>query len=488
LGLTRFDGEPLMCVILLTGKKRNLMVETGIDTNAEIPIVGDVEIDGEYEFFKNNFGEGKIFPGGPKCVYKGKDVPCFVRFCDKGGMTGEILTEVFKTLDDLQLFDEDRKEGKIPFMLLDGHSSRFDLEFLRYINTYPHKWNVCIGVPYGTALWQVGDSSEQNGRFNINLSQIKATLLQSRIDQLQHAMQLIRTDIIPCVNRSYPTSFGNRETNRKALAVRGWNPLNRYLLLDPTVRATLNEEQLTNERNSGMFPSHIIQASQVSSEATNQHGCGNIPNVSEVKGLNFTDGIAHYVSSVIMTETDRQKARATAYKRREEGASTREKILAVTQKMTAGKLVSQCRSHHLGKHVLEQAEERETSRKTRVADKYKRDELLYIKSCKKADIAIQKNTHQSNDVSKWNRDHILDLIRPLKIVGDKAMPPNKPEIYQRYLQTKHRERRAVDPIVLREYEESLLVLDDFDVDENDDISVESDVKDNLTNETTGTCL
>ena len=33
LGLTRFDGHPLMCVILLSGKKRKLLVETGIDTD-----------------------------------------------------------------------------------------------------------------------------------------------------------------------------------------------------------------------------------------------------------------------------------------------------------------------------------------------------------------------------------------------------------------------------------------------------------------------
>jgi hypothetical protein len=89
-------------------------------------------------------------------------------------MTSEILKEVFQTLDDLELFKKDRKEGKIPFMLLDGHQSRFDLDFLRYINTYPNKWNACIGVPYGTALWQVGDSSEQNGQFNINLTEVKA--------------------------------------------------------------------------------------------------------------------------------------------------------------------------------------------------------------------------------------------------------------------------------------------------------------------------
>ena len=350
-GLTRFDGHPLMCVILLTGKRPNLMVETGIDTDTDMLIVGDIEEDGQYEFFKNNFGEGKLFPGGPKCIYKGKDVPCFVRFCDKGGMSGEILTKIFKTLDDLELFKKDREEGKIPFMLLDGHQSRFDLELLRYVNTYPHRWNVCIGVPYGTALWQVGDSSKQNGTFNINLTDVKCTMLQTRINQLQHAMQLVQTDIIPMVNLSYPGLFGNRRTNKKALAARGWNPYNHILLLDPTIRATIATEQLKEETKSCLFPSHTITSHTSTAAGTNQHDLFNKTSASEVKGLNFSNEMAHYVSSIIMTETDRQQVRATAYKCKDQGCSTREKILNINQKMTAGKLVSQCRSHHLGMHV-----------------------------------------------------------------------------------------------------------------------------------------
>ena len=184
----------------------------------------------------------------------------------------------------------------------------------------------------------------------------------------------------------------------------------------------------------------------------------------------------------------RQKARVTAYKRREDGSSTRDKILNVNQKMTAGKLVSECRSHHLGKHVLDQAEQRESLRKTQLATKVKNDEIIYIKSCIKAETAIRLNTHQSNDVSKWNKNHILDLIRPLKMEGDKAMPPNKPELYQRYLETRHRVRRPVDELLRKEYKASLLVMDDFDIADNDDVSVESDRKENLANEFTGTSL
>ena len=373
-------------------------------------------------------------------------------------------------------------------MLLDGHQSRFDLDFLRYINTYPHRWNVCIGVPYGTAFWQVGDSSEQNGCFNINMSQVKASMLQTRIDQLNHAMQLAQTDIIPMVNQTFHLSFGNRLTNKKAIAERGWNPFNRNLLLDPTVRATILKEQIDLEIESGLFPTKQSSSEQQNITSTNQINSNHESPPSEVKGLNFSEGIAHYVATAIMTETDRQAARATAFKRKEQGSTLRDRVLNISQKMTAGKLVSQCRTHHLGVHVLQQAEIRETERKSTLSDKFKRDEILYIKSCIKADIAVEFNTHQSEDVSKWNRDHIKDLIRPLKIVGDKAMPTNKPELYQRYLETRHRERRAADVAIQKDYEKSLLVMDDYDIDNDDEVSVQTDTKELSTNEIGGTSL
>ncbi len=69
-------------------------------------------------------------------------------------------------MDVLQHIDRclswDRTEAT-PFLLLDGHGSRFELPFLDYVNSEETKWNVCIGVPYDTNLWQVGDSAQQNG-------------------------------------------------------------------------------------------------------------------------------------------------------------------------------------------------------------------------------------------------------------------------------------------------------------------------------------
>jgi hypothetical protein len=58
---------------------------------------------------------------------------------------------MLKYIDDLEVFD--RSDGVNPFLLLDGHGSRFEIDFLEYINSPEHKWTVCVGVPYGTGIW-----------------------------------------------------------------------------------------------------------------------------------------------------------------------------------------------------------------------------------------------------------------------------------------------------------------------------------------------
>jgi hypothetical protein len=84
------------------------------------------------------------------------------------GITTTILTDILRSLDKLEIFPS--KDGMRPFLLLDGHSTGFDLEFLEYINNSEHRWSVYIGVPYGTSLWQVGDSVYQHGQFKVKLT------------------------------------------------------------------------------------------------------------------------------------------------------------------------------------------------------------------------------------------------------------------------------------------------------------------------------
>lgn len=59
--------------------------------------------------------------------------------------------------------------GPVPCLVIDGHDSRTDVKFMKYIQSKDHEWQVCVGVPYATALWQVGDSSQQNGVYKQEL-------------------------------------------------------------------------------------------------------------------------------------------------------------------------------------------------------------------------------------------------------------------------------------------------------------------------------
>ena len=65
--------------------------------------------------------------------------------------------------------------------MIDRHGSRFHLEFLEYINNPKHRWNVCLGVPYGTALWEIADSEQLKEMFKILLNEAKRQLFEERM-------------------------------------------------------------------------------------------------------------------------------------------------------------------------------------------------------------------------------------------------------------------------------------------------------------------
>jgi len=76
-------GEPVICIVIFSGIKRVSLLETGMDMNV-IP-VGDCN---QPDFFANNSGVGKLYPGGPTCIFKGKIVPCLCRFTPSGSVDG----------------------------------------------------------------------------------------------------------------------------------------------------------------------------------------------------------------------------------------------------------------------------------------------------------------------------------------------------------------------------------------------------------------
>jgi len=177
------SGLLVMCCIIFSGITENPLRELGLDLTADV--IGDHTDD---DFFHKKSGEGKAFPEGPSCNFRGKIVPCFCRWIPKGSITTVTLRYILATLDKLQVYD--RTEKKLPCVLIDGHGSRFGLPFLNYASNPLHEWCVVIGLPYTTALWQVGNSPEQNGSHNTTQHQQKrrGALLKRRRSILLHQL------------------------------------------------------------------------------------------------------------------------------------------------------------------------------------------------------------------------------------------------------------------------------------------------------------
>jgi hypothetical protein len=73
----------------------------------------------------------------------------------------------------------------------------------------------------------------------------------------QMGLELLPTDIIPIVNYAWCGSFDNVKNNIKAILLRGWNPLNKMLLLHPELRKTMTAKDLEEEEESGLLPNKI---------------------------------------------------------------------------------------------------------------------------------------------------------------------------------------------------------------------------------------
>ena len=160
-----------MCGIIFKGESLTPKERLGFDIFA--PVVEP------QDFIVANFGPAKRFPGPPKCVVRGVEVPAYVACSEKGSITSKILKGMLERLGNLKIFPRGPHKP-LPFLLVDGHGSRLELPFIKNINDSAHKWKVCLGLPYGTSFWQVGDLSEQNGSYKMETYRYKDMLLKKK--------------------------------------------------------------------------------------------------------------------------------------------------------------------------------------------------------------------------------------------------------------------------------------------------------------------
>ncbi len=224
-------GEPVLCAIIFKSEQHI----------SEIPVSWKTGIDLTVDDADNI---KKVAAGGPTCNYLGKEIPCFHGTSPKASITSELLADMLKFLDTLGVYDRSIAR---PFLLLDGHHSRMMLPFLKYVNNPGHKWYTCFGVPYATHIWQVADASSLNGAYKVELAKAKCKYIKKR-----ETPKFEPTDIVPLVNMAFPKSFGNRKNAIKAIADRGWNPLN-FNILTTLPAAAKNVVDLTADRGSDII-------------------------------------------------------------------------------------------------------------------------------------------------------------------------------------------------------------------------------------------
>ena len=369
------------------------------------------------------------------------------------------MTNIFKRIDDLKLYEADRKDGLTPFALLDGHGSRFDVQFLEYINELSHKWNMCLGVPYGTALWQVADSSEQHGRFKMNLNKAKRELYNLRIDSCMQDMHLMRTDIVPLVAKCWGPLFCDVAANKRAIARRGWGPYNRNLLLHSTIFASMTEEMVLNERNMHIFP-HKHCANLLSIDYTDL-GNGKVrmshiqDNNGSISAINLNGGVtSQHVVSTIVTDYVGQIACEHSQKLKEEGKTVHQRLASIKKCLTFTSLTITGRHYHMDGNVLNHTLQLKDDVFEKEQTARCRKDLEYAIKVHRSNQALRRNP--SPNVKEWrNCDEIKTYLQPLKLDEDAAWPTKRKGFENLFVEWRSRGRfhLVYDEYVMKEFKE-----------------------------------
>jgi hypothetical protein len=212
-----------MCAVVVA-KKGPLTMEERIGFNAMAQMDEQDELDmGNIDKERFCNGKYKVFPYGPTMTYNGKQVSCYVTPTENGSITSEELTLTLKWMDDREVFYV--SEGVDPMLIVDGHSSRIMEPFLEYVNKPAHRLSSMLGIPYGTRLWQVGDSAQKNGALKIAITKWKRWLRQQKAD-LGLKQTIENHDIMILLDWAWKEICALVANNKKAVADHGWNPLN----------------------------------------------------------------------------------------------------------------------------------------------------------------------------------------------------------------------------------------------------------------------
>jgi hypothetical protein len=457
---TNAAKKPVLCCIIFAAHKLELLWKSGFDVFAPWAD-GDQDIHNEA-----NHGKGKKFPFGPECVWGGKRIPCFCDATPNGSMTSTILMRIFEYMDELEIIPR-VPGGPSPCVVMDGHGSRLDDIFLDYVLNENHRWYIGLGAPNATDIWQVGDSSEQNGTYKMYLSRGKEELIRKKT-AAGLPPEIDKTDIVGLVSYAFEPSFGNETNNGRAMCQRGWQPLNRACLDDPHVLATASEEVKAERKR--VLESRGISVAFL--ETTNESTTINQADLNE---LNVTEGNAGNIIGMMFDHHEKTGGKEQHEQRKKDKSRYIDDINRV-KRLTAGAYVL-TGENQLTANFNELVKQRK-AKKAGAAKAVQDRKLQRLKKLKKEVDAIKRkypgklNTKDDIVKAKVTVAEVKKLVSWKKDAKDDSIPSKKEELIERYLATKHRPDHDVPPDC--SYDANIDMLDSDDEEDLQDDAHKSD--------------
>jgi hypothetical protein len=282
------------------------------------------------------------------------------------------------------------------------------LPFLEYINKPEHKWVCCIGVPYATHIWQVGDASGLNGAFTTALAKAKR-------EYIKHCEKptFEPTDLIPLLNKAWEKSFNNRKNAVPVIAHHSWNPLN-YDMLDCI-------------KLSGTASSNIIDLRAASKD-------DNKPTPLIIPRPNINGGIGSLFIEKILEEEWKSDGRMEKFKKMKTKMKTREEKVEQLRKLTeiSSAVLASYNHYTLDEAVLDRMQEKhdQAEEEKRVAEA-KRSEKQ-----RAADEKFYKTAEKCVSGKPLTVDDMKCLISRAKLSIDSPVKSKKVDVELQYIRRK----------------------------------------------------
>ena len=159
-------------------------------------------------------------------------------------------------------------------------------------------------------------------------------------------IQIQPTDIIPLVIKAWKKSFARIEKNKIAIAIRGWWPFTRKLLLHPDIRATMTTKEIEEEKNFEEL-GHQVTPIIASQNQTFSHVTTHPYSISDISmpplppqecNFNFSHGVSKCFLTSFVAQSNIVAARETNMENIKLGQSQRETLKKIKGQFKSGAL------------------------------------------------------------------------------------------------------------------------------------------------------